>query len=77
MLFNKLYIVLKTKNFLSLNVYIWVGIRKHDAVSGCFAVQLHNCILANESAQSKLLSAKNQRAALFLLRQNLRNLTRI
>ena len=29
----------------------------------CFAVQLHNCILTNESAQSKLLSAKNQRAA--------------
>ena len=29
----------------------------------CFAVQLHNCILANESARSKLLSAKNQKAA--------------
>ena len=29
----------------------------------CFAVQLHNCILANKSARSKLLSAKNQRAA--------------
>ena len=29
----------------------------------CFAVQLHNCILANESARSKLLSAKTQRAA--------------
>ena len=29
----------------------------------CSAVQLHNCILAYESARSKLLSAKNQRAA--------------
>ena len=29
----------------------------------CFAVQLHNCILANQSARSKLLSAKNQGAA--------------
>ena len=29
----------------------------------CFAVQLHYCILAIASARSKLLSAKNQRAA--------------
>ena len=36
----------------------------------CFAVQLHNCILANESARSKLLSAKNQRAAFIFAATN-------
>ena len=29
----------------------------------CFAVELHNCILANESARSKLLSAKKSKGS--------------
>ena len=36
---------------------------KHCFGVCCFPVQLHNSILANKSARSKLLSAKNQRAA--------------